>query len=78
MTESMYEDEAVRKIMENHFEVGRKFRELEFGVKLDKAMSARMKGFEDMIIQKDDKVFYQTNNEKAWLGPTKVLNVDKN
>ena len=33
-----------------------------------------MKGFEDMIIQKDYKVFYQTNNEKAWLGPAKVFN----
>ena len=41
-------------------------------------MDARMKGFENMVIQKDDKVFYQTNNEKAWLGPTKVLDVDKN
>ena len=41
-------------------------------------MSARMKGFENIIIQKDDKVFYQTNNEKAWLGPAKVLDVDKN
>ena len=37
-----------------------------------------MKGFENMVIQKDDKVFYQTNNEKAWLGPAKVLDVDKN
>ena len=23
-------------------------------------------------------VFYQTNNEKAWLGPAKVMDVDKN
>jgi hypothetical protein len=23
-------------------------------------------------------VFYQTSNEKAWLGPAKVLDVDKN
>ena len=41
-------------------------------------MDARMKGFEDMVIQKDDKVFYQTNNEKAGLGPAKVLDGDKN
>ena len=31
-----------------------------------------------MVIEKDDRVFYQTQNEKAWLGPAKVLNVDKN
>ena len=77
-TESMYEDEAVRKTMEKHFEITKEFREIEFGSKIDKAMDARMKGFEDMVIQKDDKVFYQTNNEKAWLGPAKVLDVDKN
>ena len=27
---------------------------------------------------KDDKVFYQTQNEKDWLGPAKVADVDKN
>ena len=32
-------------------------------------MMTRIKGFENMVIQKDNKVFYQTNNEKAWLGP---------
>ena len=31
-----------------------------------------------MVIQKDDMVFYQTNNEKAWLGPVRVMDVDKN
>ena len=31
-----------------------------------------------MVIQKDDMVFYQTNNEKAWLGPAKVMDIDKN
>ena len=77
-TESMYEDEAVRKAIEKHFEISKEFREIEFGSKIDKAISARMKGFENMVIQKDDMVFYQTNNEKAWLGPAKVMDVDKN
>ena len=31
-----------------------------------------------MINKKDDGVFYQTQNEKAWLGPAKVVDVDKN
>ena len=77
-TESMYENEGVRRIMEGHFEVGKKFRELEFGSKIEKAANSRMQGFEDMVIEKDDRVFYQTQNEKAWLGPAKALNVDKN
>ncbi len=72
----MYEDEAVREAMENCFEVAKKFREIEFGSKIDKAMKARMKGYEDMVIQKGDMVFYQTNNEKAWLGPVEVTDVD--
>ena len=45
---------------------------------IDKAVSARMKDLENMVIQKGDMLFYQTNNKKAWLGPAKVLNVDKN
>ena len=64
--------------MEKHFEISKEFREIVFGSKIDKALSARMKGFENMVIQKDDMVFYQTNNEKAWLGPAKVMDVDKN
>ena len=67
-TESMYEDEAVREAIEKHFEIAKEFREIEFGSKIDKAINARMKGFENMIIQRDDMVFYQTNNEKALLG----------
>ena len=45
----MFEDEGVRMIMERHFEVGKKFREFEFGAKIDTAARARMKGFEDII-----------------------------
>ena len=41
-------------------------------------MIPRMKGFENIVIQTDVKVFYQTDNDKTWLGPTKVLDVDKN
>ena len=77
-TESKFEDEAVREAMENRFEITKKFREIEYGSKIDKAMKARMKGYEDMVIQKGDMVFYQTNNEKAWLGPVEVTDVDNN
>ena len=77
-TESRFEDEAIRETMENRFEFDKQFREIEFGSKIDKAMSTRMKGFENMVIQKGDMVFYQTNNEKAWLGPAEVTDVDNN
>ena len=45
---------------------------------MNKVINAKMKVFENMVIQKDDMVFYQTNNEKAWLEPMKVMDVDKN
>ena len=77
-TESRLEDEAVREAMEKNFEITKKFREIEFGSKIDKALKTRMKGHENMIIQKGDEVFYQTNNEKAWLGPAEVTDVDNN
>ena len=63
--ESVFEDEGVRLIMEGHIEVGKKFWELEFGAKIDKAAIARTKGLENMIIEKNDEVYHQTQNEKA-------------
>ena len=30
-TDSMYEDEAVRKAIEKHFEISKEYREIEFG-----------------------------------------------
>ena len=53
--------------MEKYFEISKEFRGIEFGSKIDKAVSARMKGLENMVIQKGDMLFYQTNNEKAWI-----------
>ena len=40
--------------MEKHFEIAKEFREIEFGSKIYKAIDARMKGFENIVIQKDD------------------------
>ena len=44
-TESKFEDEAVREAMENRFEIAKQFREIEFGSKIDKAMSTTMKRY---------------------------------
>ena len=40
----MFEDEGVRQIMEVYIEVGKKFRLLEFGARIEKAANARMRG----------------------------------
>ena len=48
-------------------------RELEFLKKLRRASKTRMKGYEDIKINKGDWVFYQYQDKKAWLGPEKCL-----
>ena len=52
VTESMLEDEGVQRIIEGYFEVLKNFRELEFGGKIEKAANARMRGYENMVIEK--------------------------
>ena len=49
-TESLYDDEAVRRIMERHLELMKRFREAEFSRKLERAKNMRLKGYEDMIL----------------------------
>ena len=68
-TESLYDDETVRKIMERHYELMRRFREVEFSRKLNRARETRLKGYEDKIIKEGHLVFYQHQYKKAWLGP---------
>ena len=77
-TDSLYDDEGVRKIMERHYDLMKKFREAEFSRKLKTAMAARSKGYEDEMIEEGDMVFYQNQDKKAWLGPVPVFSVQKN
>ena len=53
MTDSEYDDEAVRKIMERHYGMLKDFRELEFSKKLKKANEARSKEYEDKQVKND-------------------------
>ena len=77
-TESLYDDEAVRQIMERHHEITKEFRQAEFTKKLERAKKTRSKGYEDTILKEGDIVFYQHQGRKAWLGPVKVFAVKKN
>ena len=49
-TESMYKNETVTEFIEKHFGIAKEFREIELGSKIDKAINARMKRFESMVI----------------------------
>merc|ERR1712105_472858 len=62
-TESLYDDEAVRKIMERHHEILKEYRQIEFTKKLERARATRSKGYENMILKAGDVVYYQ-NKEK--------------
>ena len=75
VTDSEYDDEAVRKIIERYYEMMKEFRQLEFSKKLKKASEARCKGYENKIVKNDDIVYYQNQDKKAWLGPVRVFAV---
>ena len=47
-TDSLYDDEAVRRIMERDYEGMKKFRETEFLRKLDTSRKLRLKGYENI------------------------------
>ena len=49
-TDSLYDDEMIRNIMEHHYIMMKEFRELEFSKKLRRASKTRMKGYEDTKI----------------------------
>ena len=57
-TDSLYDNETVRQIMERHFELMKEFREAEFTRKLEKENNTRSKGYKDVILKEGDWVFY--------------------
>merc|ERR1712030_244186 len=77
-TESLYDDEAIRRIMERHHEVLKQYRQIEFTKKLERAKDTRSKGYEDIILKEGDIVFYQNKGQKAWCGPEKVFAIQNN
>ena len=71
-TESMFDSEAVKRVMERHHEVMKEFREIEYSTKLKKAAVQQNKKFKEIKYEEDDWVFYQGKDKKAWNGPVRV------
>ena len=46
-TDSLYDDEMIRKILEHYHIMMKEFRELEYSTKLKGAIKTRIKGYED-------------------------------
>merc|ERR1712074_249508 len=72
-TESLYDDETVRTIMERHHQILKEYRQEEFTKKLEKARATRAKGYEDIILEVGDLVLYQNQGKKSWLGPERIF-----
>ena len=58
-TDSLYDDEQVRKISEGHYEMMKDFREQEFTRKLKRVKNTRSKGYEDILIKERNLVYYK-------------------
>ena len=72
-TESLFDSEAVQKIMERHKEFIQKFREVEYSEKIRKAAQSRSNIMNNIFYKEGDEVFYQEKDKIAWLGPVKVF-----
>ena len=62
VAESKYDDETVRWMMERTTSIRQLYIEQKFTKKQEKAATARMKGYEDMIVKEHDFLFYQRDN----------------
>ena len=72
-TDSLFDSEAVQKIMERHHDFIKKFREVEYSEKIKKAASVRSGVMNNRFYKEGDEVFYQEKDKNAWLGPVKVF-----
>ena len=72
-TDSVFDSEAIKLIMERHMEIMKTFREAEYSAKLKRASEQRNRKFNDIMYKENDWVFYQDRNRKAWNGPVRVF-----
>ena len=72
-TESLFDSEAVQKIMERHQDFVKKFREVEYSEKIKKAALSRSSTMNNIFYKEGDEVFYQDKDKVAWNGPAKVF-----
>ena len=72
-TESLYDSEAVKRMIERHVLMMKRFREAEYENKLEKASVVQNRVFNNVRYKEGDSVYYQEENKKSWKGPVKVL-----
>jgi hypothetical protein len=72
-TDSVFDSEAIKLILERHLEIMKKFREVEYSAKLKTASEQRNRKFNYIQYKENDWVFYQDRRKKAWNGPVHVF-----
>ena len=68
-----YDNKAIKKIVERHTMMMRKFQETEYSMKVKKALEVQTRKFNNRRYQEGDSVFYQKEDKKSWNGPVKVI-----
>ena len=72
-TDSLSENESIRRIIERHPKVTEEFRKAEYLNKLKQGSNTRVKSFNHATYKEGDKVFYQNKNNKGRNGPAEVF-----
>ena len=73
VSESLYDSEAVKRLIERHVLIMKRFREADYEDKLEKAVIVQNRVFNNIRYREGDLVYYQEENRKSWKGPVKVL-----
>jgi hypothetical protein len=72
-TESGFDSDNIKHIMDNHHKVTRAFREAEYTSKINKISEIPSKPFTRTTLEEGDFMFYQDLLKINWLGPVKVF-----
>ena len=71
-TDSLFDSDAVHKIMDRHHKFMKRFREAEYEDKILKASRIKSSQSNNVRYAEGDEVFYLELDKKTWLGPTKI------
>ena len=72
-TDSLFDSDAVHKIMDRYNEFMKKIRESEYEDKIVKASIIKSSQSNNVRYTEGDEVFFQQIDKKAWLYPAKIF-----
>ena len=72
-TDSQFDSEIVKKIMERHFAILKEIACKEYTRKIKQVIETPRREYQNVKYQRGDMVYYQRGDGKAWFGPTKVF-----